>query len=88
MWRASRAPARLSTSIELHGAGILGAAGGEQRQGVRRERSRLIPLAEHADQLVDAAGTLECRDPHARLAAAVRAQGKRTRKQARERRRG
>ena len=70
---ALRGPVRLTSSIELHGAGIVRAAGGEQRQGVRRERSRLIPLSEHADQVVDAAGTLECRDPHARLAAAVRA---------------
>ena len=65
--------ARLSTGIELHGAGILGTAGGEQRQGVRRERAGLVPLAEHVDQLVDAAGTLERGDPHARLAAAFRA---------------
>ena len=80
--------ARLSTGIELHGAGVLGAAGREQSQGVRRERARLIPLAEHVDQLVDAAGTLERSDPHARLAAAFGARGKRTRKQARKRRRG
>ena len=62
--------ARLSTGIELHGAGVLGAAGREQSQGVRRERAGLVPLAEHVDQLVDAAGALERSDPHARLAAA------------------
>ena len=65
-----REAARFSTGIELHGAGVLGTAGREQSQGVRRERAGLVPLAEHVDQLVDAAGALERSDPHARLAAA------------------
>ena len=85
---ALRSAARLSASIELHGARVLGAAGREQRQGVRRERAGLIPLAEHVDQLVDAAGALKRSDPHARLAAAFGARGKCARKQARKRRRG
>ena len=83
---ALRGRTRLSTGIELRGAGILGAPGREQSQGVRREPAQFIPLAEHVDQLVDAAATLERSDPHARLAAAFGARGKRTRKQARERR--
>jgi hypothetical protein len=70
---ALRNAARLSAGIELHGAGVLGPAGGEQSQRVRRERVRLIGLSEHIDQLVDAAGALERSDPHASLPAALRA---------------